>query len=175
MGPTFRDARPEDAAAIAALHQRAGEAAYRGVLPDELLDELTADVRARRWGTVLTQGDERCLLLEGDGLLAFAHTSPTAGEDVDEPALTLHALYVDPDRVGTGLGRTLLGELMRRARAEGVREIVLWVLASNDRGIAFYAGNGFVPDGRVGVRENREGGMRALRLRRSLEGVGEPQ
>jgi hypothetical protein len=47
---TIRPATAEDAAGIAAVHVRSWQVAYRGQLPDALLDSLSVDQRTRWWG-----------------------------------------------------------------------------------------------------------------------------
>ncbi len=46
---TVRAASSSDARAIAAVHVRAGQVAYRGLLPDELLDRLSVEDREGSW------------------------------------------------------------------------------------------------------------------------------
>lgn len=43
-------------------------------------------------------------------------------------AAELYAIYVDPERVGTGVGRALLTESIARCTAAGHERLLLWVL-----------------------------------------------
>ena len=43
-----RTAQPDDAAAVAEVHVRAWQAAYRGLMADEFLDSLRPEDRAAR-------------------------------------------------------------------------------------------------------------------------------
>jgi len=45
----IRDATNADAVAMGRLHVRAWQGAYRGVMPDEYLDDLEADDRIALW------------------------------------------------------------------------------------------------------------------------------
>lgn len=58
---------------------------------------------------------------------------------------------VSPDCWRQGVGRALIEELARRARAQGLSFVTLEARASNAPAIALYEGAGF---GRVGVRKN---------------------
>lgn len=58
---------------------------------------------------------------------------------------------VSPDCRRQGVGRALIEELARRARAKGLAFVTLEARASNAPAIALYEGAGFV---RVGVRKN---------------------
>lgn len=58
---------------------------------------------------------------------------------------------VSPNCRRQGIGRALIEELARRARAQGLSFVTLEARASNASAIALYEGAGF---GRVGVRKN---------------------
>ena len=45
----LRDATPDDAHAIATVHVASWQVAYRGFMPDAVLDGLSVDDRARKW------------------------------------------------------------------------------------------------------------------------------
>jgi hypothetical protein len=56
--PAIRWASFEDARAIAAIHIASWHAAYRGLMPDEVLDALTIAKRERDWLGWLADGGE---------------------------------------------------------------------------------------------------------------------
>lgn len=64
-----RGASGDDAAAIAEIHVRSWQAAYRGVLPDELLDSLSVSERETSWRALLSGSEDRqvTLVAEHDG------------------------------------------------------------------------------------------------------------
>jgi len=65
-----------------------------------------------------------------------------------------HSIHVAGSHWGRGVGRTLLIELARRARADGVRVMVAAIDSSNIRSIDFHARMGFVEVARMpGVGE----------------------
>ena len=115
--------------------------AYRGVVPDEHLDAMTVtDERVAhlqaRYG-----GDVRTLLAEDDGrAVGMAVVGPC--RDEDRPGeRELYALYVLPERWGSGVGQVLWDAALPFTS--------LWVLADNPRARAFYERNGFRRDGRT--------------------------
>lgn len=123
-------------------------AAYRGLVPDPVLDELvvTPDLVAAR--TAMAQDPEHALqvaLVDGV-VVGIAAAGPPRDEDLHPADVTeLGALYVLPEHWGAGHGRSLLeAVLARRPRPTQV----LWVLEGNDRARAFYASCGFTCDGR---------------------------
>lgn len=140
--PPIRPARPEDAAALTALHLDVWDEAYTGLIASEVLAARRVDPesRARRWRENIATTSNTVLVAEGTGerLLGFA----IAGAVRDEPAgglpeRELMALYVRAEVYGTGLGHALL----RAAIGDG--PAYLWVLEGNARAIRFYERQGF--------------------------------
>lgn len=148
----LRDARRGDELAVAAVHVRSWQEAYRGLMPDDYLDALDPRDRAAAYTfepavpaaptTVLAVGEE-----DGEEVvLGFATFCPSRDED----ALGLGeivALYVDPGRHQGGVGRLLMAEARRRLVEAGFTEGLLWVLDGNARAAGFYEREGWVPDG----------------------------
>jgi ribosomal protein S18 acetylase RimI-like enzyme len=147
--PTIRDACPEDAGRVATVHVRAWQAAYRGILPDAELDALDPAERARRYTFGdRTPGTPRTLVaLEGDSVLGFATVTRCA--DDSGRAGELQALYVDPARWHSGVGRALLAAAEARLQEEGFAVAVLWVFVGNERAERFYRAAGWRGDGTV--------------------------
>jgi ribosomal protein S18 acetylase RimI-like enzyme len=135
----IRPARLEDADAIARIHIDAWRWAYRGLMPDQVLDELDLAKRADRWREILSK-DETTTYVHAEPVVGFA----SVGASKEDPpgVAHLYALYQSPAVVGTGVARALLAECMR-----GVSEMTLYVLQGNERAIGFYAKHGFVADG----------------------------
>jgi GNAT superfamily N-acetyltransferase len=174
MGVELREARRGDEPAVADIHVRAWQEAYRGLMPDEYLDALDPRDRAATYTfetgdptaptTVLAVGEE-----DGEEvLLGFTTFRPS--RDADAPDFgEVVALYVDPDRHRGGIGRLLMAEARRRLREAGFTEALLWVLDGNDRATAFYEGEGWTPDGATRVEHPYEIVSNVSRFRRSLQ------
>lgn len=148
---TLRDASVADARAIAELHVAAWRWAYRGLLPDAVLDDLSVETREARWRAELSapKAGQRCLLAAGGagqvvGFLSFGPAEdPDAGEGLGE----VYALYLDRSVAGTGVGRSLLSAGSRRLREAGYARAFLWVLETNERARRFYERAGWAWDG----------------------------
>ena len=63
----------------------------------------------------------------------------------------IYAIYVAPERWGTGVGRALMTAARDALAAAGNAEIRLWVLAENARARRFYERAGMVTDGALGT------------------------
>ena len=110
MAVRIREGEPRDAEAIAAIHVRSWQEAYRGQLTDEYLDGLKVEDRLEMHRYALAQPPPEYRMWvaeEGDRILGFAVTGRSEDADADERTAELYAIYLEPDRVGTGLGRSL--------------------------------------------------------------------
>jgi len=160
--PRLREARPGDELAVARLHVRSWQEAYRELMPAEFLAALDPRDRASRYTFGSAEPCAPITLLAvaaGDGeeeIAGFATFG--ASRDEDAPGLgEIYALYVDPDRYRGGVGRLLMAEARRRLHERGFDDAVLWVLRGNERARRFYEGEGWVADG--GAREERPYGI----------------
>ena len=144
----LRPAEPRDAMAVARVHVRSWQAAYRGLLPDAYLDGLRPEDRAARYD--FASDDVRApatMVASDDGrLCGFATTMPARDSDVPEHG-ELCALYVDPEWWGRGVGAALIAAARVRLVEQGFRSAVLWLLAGNTRADRFYRIDGWAPDG----------------------------
>jgi GNAT superfamily N-acetyltransferase len=152
MAIRIRAGEPKDAGGLAEIHVRAWQAAYRGQLTDEYLDGLTVEERLEQHRTSLEQPmhDWRTWIAEDErGLAGFAVTGPSQDADADPKTGEVYAIYLEPDRVGTGVGRRLFAHAVDDLRDRGFRTATLWVLESNEATRRFYEVAGWKPDGTV--------------------------
>jgi ribosomal protein S18 acetylase RimI-like enzyme len=151
MPVRVREAAEADLEAVAALRVRGWRHAYRGLMPREYLEGLDAAAYAarRRETFAATRGTVADLVaVDGDGRVAgWAAFGPYRGGGGDEGDGELYALYAEPERIGTGIGRTLLDEVVRRSVARRMPRLLLWVVEGNARARRFYGSAGFAPDG----------------------------
>jgi GNAT superfamily N-acetyltransferase len=143
-----RDAVPDDAAAIADVHVRSWQSAYRGLLPENFLDQLRAEDRAAGYelGSLEPRAPKSLIAMLGERVAGFTTIGPSRDADAAS-AGELRALYVDPDYWRGGVGRALLLEARRRLREAGYHEALLWVLDGNTIAERFYRADGWQPDG----------------------------
>jgi ribosomal protein S18 acetylase RimI-like enzyme len=167
--PTLRYATPEEALAVARVHVRAWQAAYRGLIDDEFLDRLRPEDRAAgyRLGAADPTAPRTIVAEDGGEIWGFATSGSCRDEDARDAA-ELYALYVDPPRWRTGTGRLLLDHVTDRLREEGFEQAVLWVLRGNAGAQRFYQAAGWRRDG--AEREEQPYGVvsQVIRMRRSL-------
>lgn len=157
-GITVRRASPVDAEALGHLHLDVWDDAYTGLMPQQLLDDRREKVAERidRWREILGSGEGTTLVAAGpDGLVGFASSGVGRDNDVDIE-LELWALYVRAAHWGSGVGYALMQE------AIGDHAAYVWVLAGNERAIAFYERQGFRLDG---TQDEHDEGLHVRMLR----------
>lgn len=146
----IRESIPADAEAIATVHVRSWQVAYRGQLPVEYLDGLTVEDRLsqHQWALEHPRQDWRVWVAEeGRRVLGFAVTGPSEDADADPGTAELYAIYLEPEAYGTGVGRRLFAHAIGDLRERGYETATLWVLESNGRARRFYEVAGWRLDG----------------------------
>jgi GNAT superfamily N-acetyltransferase len=145
----IRDARPEEAEALAELQRRAS------LIWDEYRAQLLAHPEVIEPETAaIAAGRVRVAVDEEDRPLGLSVALPVLGGAVE-----LDGLFVEPDAHGRGIGRALVADAAARARAAGATRMD--VTAGPATG--FYERCGFV---RAGETQTRFGP--ALRLTLAL-------
>jgi GNAT superfamily N-acetyltransferase len=140
-----RPAIAADARGIAEVHVKSWQEAYAHLVPADALARLSVDQRERRWNEILLSTETTIYVAtDGDRVIGFASVGPARDDDRPRP-LELQSIYVLAAHHGSGAGQLLLDGVLAGAPAS------LWVADDNPRARAFYARNGFVPDGATKV------------------------
>lgn len=146
---TLRRATLDDVDAVEALVQ----AAYGpwveviGAVPGPMQDDYAPAIDE---GVVQVMDD-------AEGVVALLILRPR------EDSLLLENIAVAPRAQGTGLGRRLMAEADRVARAQGLPRIILYTHAKMAANIAIYERAGFVQ-----VEERHERGLHRVYMEKSL-------
>jgi ribosomal protein S18 acetylase RimI-like enzyme len=133
---TIRDARPEDAQALATLVRQLGY-------------PTSAKAVARRVARLQKSEADRLVVAELGGEvvgLASLHTSLSV--EYDEPAAKLSAIVVDERHRRRGIGEALVAAMEAEARQRGCCLIFLTTAERRDEAHAFYRRVGFEETGR---------------------------
>lgn len=170
----LRDATPADAHAIATVLVQSWRAAYRGLLPDDVLAGLSVHDREQLWSDSLTARPAHTRIVVaalGDAIVGFAATGPPlVPDDRADPTLgDLYALYLNPDVWRRGIGTQLHAAALNRLRSCGFTHAGLWVLDTNERALRFYNRHGWTDTGRTQVDHGPGGAeLHERRLQRDL-------
>lgn len=146
----IRAATLQDAAALAEIHVSAWRAAYRGHMPDAVLDGLSVEKRTSDWQQWLSEPGQGTTLVAEDGaeLRAFCVFGPSRDDDArEQPIGEILAINVHPEFWRHGYGATLCEAVLLAAQQRQWVALTLWMLKSNRRADLFYRSLGFTPDG----------------------------
>jgi len=170
----LREATPADARAIATVTVRSWRAAYRGLLPHDVLAGLSVHDRAQTWSDSLAAPPAHMrvvVAVVADAVVGFAATGPPlVPDDRADPTLgDLYALYLDPEVWRRGIGTRLHSAALDRLRSCGFTHAGLWVLDTNERALRFYDRAGWTDTGRTQIDHGPGGAeLHERRLRRDL-------
>lgn len=138
----LRPLAAEHTRGLAECHIECWREAYRGLVPDHVLDAFDLDGRAEMWeNRRVRYPGATTVALHGDTVIGFA----SAGAPLDERPVAeraLYALYVRAAWYGTGVAHDLM-----RAALDPTVDTYLWVFEENPRALAFYRKYGFALDG----------------------------
>lgn len=158
MGIEVRRAVLDDAGQLGEVGVRAWQWAYRGLMPDDVLESLRPESRARAWRSWL-QGDagpsfEAWVAVEGDKVVGYAAGSEARDEEqVPRGTMELRMIYLLEEHVGTGIGSRLIETVEANWRAQAAPRAILWMLGTNERTRRFYERHGWSADGTEGSHE----------------------
>ena len=145
----IRQAKISDARRIAEIHVDTWRAAYRGQMPDAVLEALDVEKRAILWAKLLADQKHRIFVAEAImDIIGFCDLMPSRDPDADSKMTAeLVAIYVHPNHWRKGAGRALCHRALDTARFDNFTAVTLWILASNKPARNFYAAMGFSLDG----------------------------
>ena len=140
---SLRDAREEDAEEIAAIyahHVMHGTASYDIEAPsvEYIRDKI-------RW--VLDSGWP-FLVAEADGVIGYAYATQFRNRAAYRWTAE-DSIYVRADRVGHGVGKSLLLELLDRAESCGFRQMVAVIGGAEEASVRLHSSCGFQECGRI--------------------------
>ena len=165
-----RTATEDDIDGLVDVHVTAWKIAYKGLMPDHVIDNILPVKRRENWQRNLKNPNrENILCEEGGRVLGFASFGPSRDEDADSAATAeLMAVYVHPDAWRRGIGRTLWQQA-ERALAPDFTEVTVWVLRDHEPAKSFYQAMGFTyEEGKDKLLPWYDGELYEARFRRPL-------
>ncbi|MCC2647132.1 MAG: family N-acetyltransferase [Rickettsiaceae bacterium] len=149
----IREAILEDAEAIASIHVRSWQIAYRGILEQNFLDNLNLEDNINRRKKGLSDGLGIHLVVTYNGtIIGFSDGNEARIEKFTQNGLKklkgkigeIKTLYIVQEYQARGIGKALFQEMIQRLKREGFCTIILWALADNVKAIKFYEAQGGV-------------------------------
>jgi ribosomal protein S18 acetylase RimI-like enzyme len=142
---SFREANPEDASAIGAMHVESWRETYPGILPDRLLNSLSAESRSSMWAEVLSDPaafDLTAVFIAEDAgrVVGFGACCEQRHPALKEQGFDgeVGSVYVLRSYQRAGIGKALMALMARNLVSRGRRGASLWVLRENFPARDFY-------------------------------------
>ena len=150
MEITIRKALPEDADIYTVCHISCFQSAYKGIVPDEYLDNMSAEKEQRfeRYKKTLTDpGDcEYYCVMHEERMIGWLIINKSHDED-KTGICEIWAIYLMEEFWGKGYGKEMLDFAINELKRVEPKEIFLWVFEENNRARRFYEKYGFGFDG----------------------------
>lgn len=140
---TIRPAEPQDARIIADIYVETWRTSYAGMVPDQVLIDLSPSRITTSWNKAIRRGHDRILVARdrADTVIGFGSAGPNR-ERANRFDGEIYTLYVHPDFQNRGTGRSLLHALFDALAAGGYQHCMLWVLAANPSRFFYHAMGG---------------------------------
>lgn len=159
----------DDVAHVARIHVRSWQRAYRGQIPDAVLDALDIEQRAKLWLRSLAAPGHVLFLAELEArVIGFCQLAPSRDAAAEPGTSEVTAIYVDPDSTRCGAGRAMMTAALDEARSRGDQSLTLWVLDTNESARRFYERCGLRADGASKVVERPGYTLHEVRYRVEL-------
>ena len=142
----IRIATPVDVPHIAKIHVASWRDAYRGVIPDAVINARTVEGAVEMWSASLEKYPANLTVAQTpDGQIAgFSCAGPVTDHERSGPyEFEVYALHIRPDMRRNGVGAALLRHAMARARDElRLRSLIVWTLEELHLSRRFYEREG---------------------------------
>jgi ribosomal protein S18 acetylase RimI-like enzyme len=146
----IRYAGISDSRILGEIHSQSWKAAYKGIIPDEILSSITTERRQKYFEKALTEGWEEDAIIYIDnkavGLICIGKCRDT---DKDDFYGEIWGIYLLPEYFSMGIGSKLINWGLDELRKRNYDKVTLWVLENNSNARIFYEKIGFQHDGTV--------------------------
>ena len=119
---------------MARVHADSWRTTYRGIIVDSILNDLSYELRERRWHSALTEHRDQNFIHvaeSDDGRVVGFVAAGKEREGRPDFQAEIFAIYVLQEFHGRGCGRALMLASAERLLQEGMRSMLLWVLVEN--------------------------------------------
>ncbi|MFJ8512024.1 GNAT family N-acetyltransferase [Lysinibacillus xylanilyticus] len=128
----IRKANSQDAQGIGKVHVDSWRTTYKGILPDDFLNNLSYEQRTELWKKNISDATNYVLVAEDEQneIIGFA-TGGTRKTNSVPNATDLTSIYLLEEYQGMGIGKQLLKEIFAYFKLKGYEKVFVEVLADN--------------------------------------------
>ena len=152
----FRRAGPADAPLLTTARRKVWDATYRGIYPDEMIDDYAfASHLARDEKRIADPRNTVWLAMDGEDCVGYFYVGPCGYGQYKDFDFCLNSLYFLPTYQGIGLGRTAFEMTVSECRRRGFDRFFCGCSAHNHKARGFYEHMGGVLGAQRLGHENR--------------------
>jgi RimJ/RimL family protein N-acetyltransferase len=130
------------------VHSESYRSTYKGIMPDDFLDNFTVEKREQYYQKSLSDGIEKIALIFVDKkAIGCIVVGECRDDDLDDMYGEFLGIYLLKDYWGNGFGKRLINWGIDRIKEFGYFKASLWVLKENTNARRFYEHLGFIFDG----------------------------
>ncbi|WP_343069260.1 GNAT family N-acetyltransferase [Lysinibacillus agricola] len=120
----IRKANIQDAQGIGKVHVDSWRTTYKGILPDDFLNNLSYEQRTELWKKNISDATNYVLVAENeqDEIIGFA-TGGTRKTNSVPNAIDLTSIYLLEEYHGKGIGKQLLKEIFTYFKQKGYEKV----------------------------------------------------
>lgn len=137
----IRQAKSNDNVDIARLIISGWQTAYKGLIDDEFLNNMSINTMSEKWEqNILSQNDENHIYVyeENNKILGVIRFGKPADENDFNHNSEIHVLYVEPTLKRQGIGTELFNFAKNYFIKNNLINMVIWCLKGNTPSIRFY-------------------------------------
>jgi ribosomal protein S18 acetylase RimI-like enzyme len=147
MNITIESATLSYAGSIGEAHIRSWQHSYKGIVPASHLDLMSIEQSEGLWRESIQKGFPQILMaMDAERVAGFIAFGKSRDKDATALCAEVQAIYLKPEYLGKGVGKTLWLAARDKIIAMSFKEVTLWVLMKNFTAIRFYRQAGFVSE-----------------------------
>ncbi|GEN46869.1 GNAT family N-acetyltransferase [Alkalibacillus haloalkaliphilus] len=129
----IREAKLSDASGIGKVHVNSWRTTYKGIVPDEFLNNLTYEKREKLWINNISAQDQYIIVAENEtGQIVGFASGGKRETNVHKNAGDLTSIYILEEFQGQGVGTQLMKDMFAYFKEVGYNTIFVEVLKSNE-------------------------------------------
>jgi L-amino acid N-acyltransferase YncA len=135
----IREAAVSDIKTLAQIHVASWQTFYRGIMPDELLDNLSIAQFEKIWHNNLYNQNRVNLVCQvEDQVIGWASVGANRDDAATSSTKELYGIYLFPHQYRKGYGSALWEAVLQICTVQGAAQLTLWVLYNNVNARRFY-------------------------------------
>lgn len=146
----IRYADADDAKLLGEIHAQSWKVAYKGIVLDEILNNITSDKRQKYFEKALSEKlEEDAIIFENEKAVGQITIGKCRDLDKNDYYGEVWGIYLLPEFWNKGIGTILINWGLDELKKRNYKMVTLWVLADNLKARKFYEKIGFEHDGTI--------------------------